>query len=74
MSFIRGTLELSRAYLLKTMRSRSALIWTLLFPQVWLFLFALVFRNLPGGMSTRMPGLFTITAFSGAFSVSRIRW
>ncbi|MED5559485.1 MAG: ABC transporter permease, partial [Acidobacteriota bacterium] len=67
MSFIRGTLELSRAYLLKTMRSRSALIWTLLFPQVWLFLFALVFRNLPGGMSTRMPGLFTITAFSGAF-------
>ena len=67
MSFTRGTLELSRAYLLKTMRSRSALIWTLLFPQVWLFLFALVFRNLPGGMSTRMPGLFTITAFSGAF-------
>ena len=67
MSAIRGTLELSRAYLLKTMRSRSALIWTLLFPQVWLFMFALIFRNMPDGMNARMPGLFTITAFSGAF-------
>lgn len=67
MSAMRGTLELARAYLLQTMRSRSALIWTLLFPQVWLFLFALIYRNVPGGMSARMPGLFTITAFSGAF-------
>ena len=67
MSAVRGTLELSRAYLLQTMRSRSSLIWTLLFPQVWLFLFFLIFRNLPGGMNARIPGLFTITAFSGAF-------
>jgi len=67
MSAIRGTLELARAYLLQTRRSRSALIWTLLFPQVWLFLFALIYRDLPGGMSARMPGLLTITAFSGAF-------
>ena len=74
MSAMRGTLELARAYLLQTMRSRSALIWTLLFPQVWLFLFALIYRNVPGGMSARMPGLFTITAFSGAFLVSPTRW
>ncbi|MCH7826327.1 MAG: ABC transporter permease [Acidobacteria bacterium] len=67
MSAIHGTLELARAYLLQTMRSRSALIWTLLFPQVWLFLFALIYRDQPGGMSARVPGLFTITAFSGAF-------
>jgi ABC-2 type transport system permease protein len=33
---VRGALELSRAYLLQTVRSRSALIWTLAFPQVWL--------------------------------------
>lgn len=64
---MRGTIELARAYLLQTMRSRSALIWTLAFPQVWLFLFALIYRNVPGGMDARLPGLLTITAFSGAF-------
>lgn len=64
---VRGVLELSRAYLLQTMRSRSALIWTLAFPQVWLFLFALIYRNMPGGVSDRLPGLLTITAFSGSF-------
>lgn len=67
MSTIRGALELSRAYLLQTLRSRSALIWTLAFPQVWLFLFALIYRNVPGGVSDRLPGLLTITAFSGSF-------
>jgi len=67
MSATRGVLELSRAYLLQTVRSRSALIWTLAFPQVWLFLFALIYRNIPGGISDRLPGLLTITAFSGSF-------
>ncbi len=67
MSAMRGVLELSRAYLLQTLRSRSALIWTLAFPQVWLFLFALIYRNVPGGVSDRLPGLLTITAFSGSF-------
>ncbi len=67
MSAARGVLELSRAYLLQTLRSKSALIWTLAFPQVWLFLFALIYRNIPGGISARLPGLLTITAFSGSF-------
>lgn len=67
MSAARGVMELSRAYLLQTVRSRSALIWTLAFPQVWLFLFALIYRNIPGGVGARLPGLLTITAFSGSF-------
>lgn len=67
MSAVRGTLELARAYVLQTLRSRSALIWTLVFPQVWLFLFALIYRNQPGGISAVMPGLLTITAFAGSF-------
>lgn len=67
MSSMRGVLELSRAYLLQARRSRSALIWTLAFPQVWLFLFALIYRGVPGGVSDRLPGLLTITAFSGSF-------
>jgi len=66
-SAARGVLELSRAYLLQTLRSKSALIWTLAFPQVWLFLFALIYRDVPGGVSERLPGLLTITAFSGSF-------
>ena len=64
---VRGTVELSRAYVLQLARSRSALIWTLLFPLIWLFLFALIFRNFEGGLSGRMPGLLTITVFSGSF-------
>lgn len=67
MSSARGVFELSRAYLLQTLRSKSSLIWTLAFPQVWLFLFALIYRDVPGGVSDRLPGLLTITAFSGSF-------
>ena len=67
MSVLRGSLELSRAYLLQAMRSRAALLWTLAFPQVWLFLFALIYRNAPGGVSGALPGLLTITSFSGCF-------
>jgi len=67
MSSARGVFELSRAYLLQTLRSKSSLIWTLAFPQVWLFLFALIYRGVPGGVSDRLPGLLTITAFSGSF-------
>jgi ABC-2 type transport system permease protein len=63
---VRAWAELSRAYILQWRRSRSALLWTLLFPQVWLFIFAIIYRNVPGGMTARMPGLFTITAFAGA--------
>ena len=67
MKWAPGALELSRAYLLQTARSRSAFIWTLAFPQVWLFLFALIYRSVPGGLSARLPGLLTITAFAGSF-------
>lgn len=67
MSALHGVLELSRAYLLQTMRSRAALVWTLAFPQVWLFLFALIYRDTPGGMSGALPGLLVITSFSGSF-------
>jgi ABC-2 type transport system permease protein len=63
----RGTLALSRAYLLQARRSRAGLIWTLVFPQVWLLLFALIYRNVPGGLDARVPGLLTITAFAGSF-------
>lgn len=63
----RGVFELSRAYVLQTLRSRSALVWTLVFPQVWLFLFALIYREVPGGLTARLPGLLTITAFAGSF-------
>ncbi|MGD8328882.1 MAG: ABC transporter permease [Acidobacteriota bacterium] len=62
----RAWFELSRTGLLQWRRSRSALLWTLLFPQVWLFMFAIIYRNVPGGMTSRMPGLFTITTFAGA--------
>jgi len=64
---VRGVIELSRAAVLQTMRSRSALVWTLVFPQVWLFLFALIYRTVPGGLTARLPGLLTITAFAGSF-------
>ena len=64
---IRGVIELSRAYLLQFVRSRTAIVWTVLFPQIWLFLFALIFRNFEGGLSGRMPGLLTITAFANSF-------
>ena len=67
MSAVRGVFELSRAYLLQTIRSRAALLWTLAFPQVWLFLFALIYRNAPGGGSGALTGLLTITSFSGSF-------
>ena len=37
---LRGLGPLTRAYLLQTLRSRTALFWNLLFPLVWLFLSA----------------------------------
>ncbi len=62
---LRGLGPLSRAYLLQAFRSRSAIIWNLVFPMVWLFLFGFVFYR--GNPSLMMPGLFTITLISGAF-------
>lgn len=62
---LRGLGPLTRAYLLQSFRSRTAILWNLVFPMVWLFLFGFVFyRDDP---SLMMPGLFTITLISGAF-------
>jgi len=62
---LRGLGPLTRAYLLQSFRSRTAILWNLVFPMVWLFLFGFIFyRDNP---SLMMPGLFTITLISGAF-------
>ena len=62
---LRGLGPLTRAYLLQSFRSRTAIFWNLVFPMVWLFLFGFVFYR--GNPSLMMPGLFTITLISGAF-------
>lgn len=65
---MRGFLELSRAYLLQTWRSKTALFWTLGFPQVWLFAFAFIFGGgTPDGVTALMPNVFAITIFAGSF-------
>ena len=64
----RGLPTLTRAYLLQSLRSRTAIFWNVAFPLVWLFVFGFIFA---GGSSERttfmMPGLFTITIISGSF-------
>jgi len=62
---LRGLGPLTRAYLLQSFRSGTAIFWNLVFPMVWLFLFGFVFYR--GNPSLMMPGLFTITLISGAF-------
>jgi ABC-2 type transport system permease protein len=62
---LRGLGPLTRAYLLQSFRSRTAIFWNLVFPMVWLFLFGFVFYR--GNPTLMMPGLFTITLISGAF-------
>jgi ABC-2 type transport system permease protein len=61
----RGLGPLTRAYLLQSFRSGTAIFWNLVFPMVWLFLFGFVFYR--GQPSLMMPGLLTITLISGAF-------
>jgi ABC-2 type transport system permease protein len=65
---VTGALALARSYAIETMRSRTALFFTLLFPQLFLFVFAYVFA---GGDSQRvaylMSGVFTITTITSAF-------
>ena len=62
---LRGLGPLTRAYLLQSFRSRTAIFWNLVFPMVWLFIFGFVFYR--GNTSMMMPGLFTMTLISGAF-------
>jgi ABC-2 type transport system permease protein len=68
MNDLRGLGELSRAYLLQAMRSKTSIFWALGFPQVWLFAFAFIFGPMtPGGVSYLMPGLFALTTMAGSF-------
>jgi ABC-2 type transport system permease protein len=68
MKDLRGLGELSRAYLLQAIRSKTSIFWALVFPQVWLFAFAFIFGPLtPGGVSYLLPGLFALTTMAGSF-------
>lgn len=66
MSALRGLGPLTRAYLLQSFRSRTAMFWTLVFPLLWLFLFGFIFYR-GRSASLFMPMLFTITVISSAF-------
>jgi len=66
MSSLRGLGPLTRAYLLQSFRSRTAIFWNVVFPLFWLFLYGFVFAR-GERISLFMPGLFTITIISGAF-------
>ena len=68
MSMFRGLGALTRAGLLQTVRSRTAIFWNVVFPLIWLFLFGFVFgRGEPETVGVLMPGLFTITIISSSF-------
>ncbi|MGE0640034.1 MAG: ABC transporter permease [Thermoanaerobaculia bacterium] len=68
MSAIRAAVALAWSYLLETVRSRTALFFTLAFPQLFLFVFAYVFA---GGRAREvaflMPGLLTLTTITSSF-------
>lgn len=64
----RGLSHLTRAYLLQSLCSRTAIFWNVAFPLVWLFVFGFIFAGGESGRTTfLMPGLFTITIISGSF-------
>ncbi|MEO7793362.1 MAG: ABC transporter permease [Thermoanaerobaculia bacterium] len=68
MNAARAAAALAWSYLLETARSRTALFFTLAFPQLFLFVFAFVFA---GGRSRDvgflMPGLLTLTTITSSF-------
>ena len=68
MSFVRSSLALALSYLVENSRSRTALFWTLAFPQLFLFVFAFVFAGgEPQRVAYLMPGLLTLTTITSAF-------
>ena len=68
MNTFRGLAWLSKAYLRQSLRSRTAILWNLAFPLLWLFVFGFIFgRGNPDTVTVLMPGLFTITTISGSF-------
>ncbi len=63
-----GLVALSHAYLLQTIRSKTALFWNLAFPLFFLFGFAVIFGGSdPQRVSYLVPGLLTITMISASF-------
>jgi ABC-2 type transport system permease protein len=68
MSAARSALALALSYLVENSRSRTALFWTLAFPQFFLFVFAYVFAGgEPQRIAYLMPGLLTLTTITSAF-------
>lgn len=68
MSALRGVGGLARALLIETLRSRTAVFWSLAFPLLFLLIFGFVFSGgTPRGTSYLMPGLLTITVVTTTF-------
>ncbi|MDX1579703.1 MAG: ABC transporter permease, partial [Gemmatimonadota bacterium] len=69
MTALRGTAALSRAYLLRSVRSRTSLFWNFAFPLLWLFVFGYVFAGgTTEGVAYLLPGLFVITILAISFA------
>lgn len=65
---ITAALALARSYVIETSRSRTALFFTLLFPQLFLFVFAYVFAGgEPQRVAYLLPGVLTITTITSSF-------
>lgn len=68
MTPFRGTGALTRAFLLRTFRSRTALFWNFAFPLLWLFAFGYIFAGgTAEGVGYLMPGLLVITILAISF-------
>lgn len=68
MSAARAAVALAKSYAIETSRSRTALFFTLLFPQLFLFVFAYVFAGGdPQKVAYLMPGVLTITTLTSSF-------
>jgi ABC-2 type transport system permease protein len=64
----RAAVALAWSYVLETSRSRTALFFTLAFPQLFLFVFAYVFADgRPKDVAYLMPGLLTLTTITASF-------
>ncbi len=65
---LRGAGSLSWAYLLETLRSKTALFWSIAFPLFFLVGFAYIFgRGEARQISYLLPGILTITIISASF-------
>jgi ABC-2 type transport system permease protein len=63
-----GAWALAKSYWIETLRSRTALFFTLLFPQIFLLVFAYVFGGgKPENVAYMLPGVMTMTILSLSF-------